>query len=147
MESNFIEENPTLFIILFVGICIIFLLGFIVYSLKRRKDKKALLNDNPNLVEIVFDARVAPGSKMRPMSRHYGHILYTINGDEPNIFRDKVYVSTGEVVLDVQYSVSNKSMGSTHTNLFPREFFTFTVEKGKKYKITYNLLDKKYELK
>ena len=62
--QEFIQNNPMVFMGVVIGIAII-IGGILVASfIAQKKKKNALLESDPNLVEIIFDEIVQPADKM-----------------------------------------------------------------------------------
>jgi len=79
--SNFIIENPTVFGIIFVAVCIIILVPLIIFGIKNHAKKKNMLKENENLVEIIFDSPLLTPHPLGAFaeSSNNGFTLYSVN--------------------------------------------------------------------
>jgi len=127
---------------LFVGVMILMM----VMGAKKKAKKKRLMQENPDLAEMVFDNAVAlPHPVSGAMGRSEGYTLYSVNGQEPRIFGSSVLVPSGEVTLDYEFCF--QTVGKAFATSFGRDTYKFNVEPGKRYYITYNYLEKVMEHK
>ena len=143
--GNMINENPALFIGIMAGVTILFLVIMIVAGAKRKARKKKMMADNPNLIEIEFDEIVGPPNPIGMDMSNSGYTLYTVNGQQPQIFGRSVLVPAGEVVLDCEYFIL--PVGNHFANSFGRRSHSLTVSPGRKYTVTYNVIENSIELK
>ena len=136
--ENFINEHVNLFIGVFAAICVIIVTLLIIASAVSRKKKKALLASDPNLVELIFDTIVATPSPM-PLS-YSAYVLHSVNGQPAKpMGRHSIIVPSGETELDVEYFMLKS--GRNIATSFGRSRCTFVTTPGKKYRMSYNLID------
>ena len=141
----FITENPNVLIGVFAAVTVLFLVILIVGSAKRKAQKKKLLSENKNLVELEFDATVTPPNPVVGGLTYTGYVLYSVNGQKPQIFGHTALVPAGEVVLDCEYFI--QTIGKQFANSFGRATQSLTAMQGKKYMVSYDLMERHLELK
>jgi len=140
--SEFITDNPQILIGTVAAVSVVILVLLIISGIKRGNKKKKLLQDNPNMVQVEFDAPVYKdhGPMGRPTDT--GYVVYSVNGSAPDFFSRTVLVPAGQVSLDCEYftrSRIGKSQG--------RDIHVFTAAPGKKYIISFDLLAHKMKHK
>ncbi|MFV0353017.1 MAG: hypothetical protein ACK5JF_12045 [Oscillospiraceae bacterium] len=144
--ENWIQENPNMFFGLFIGVCAVFIIIFIVVGILNKAKKKKLLQGNENLAELVFDYVVSrPSPVGGVMGRSTGYIVYAVNGEQPRIFGRSVLVPAGEVTLDCEYCY--QTAGKSFATSFGRSTYRLTVLSGKKYAMSFNYIEKTLEHK
>ena len=144
--EQWLMENSFLVLCLFIGVAVLAIVISIVFSAKKRGEKKKRLQENENMSELVFDAMVTlPKPITGPLGRSEGYTLYAVNGEEPKIYNRSVLVSEGEVSLDFEYCF--QTVGNRFATSFGRSIYTFSVSPGTKYIMQFNYLEKKLEHK
>ena len=144
--EQWLMENSFLVLGLFIGVAVLAIVISIVFSAKKRGEKKKRLQENENMSELVFDAMVTlPKPIAGPLGRSEGYTLYAVNGEEPKIYNRSVLVSEGEVSLDFEYCF--QTVGNRFATSFGRSIYTFSVSPGTKYIMQFNYLEKKLEHK
>lgn len=145
MDENFMQDNLPLFIGVFATVCIVIVVLMIVSGRKQKAKKKTLLSSNSDLVEVEFDYPAVPRERviMNPGTTEY--VLHSVNGKAADLISRSVLVPAGKLDLDIEFY--QLSMGKKIAKSLARSETTFMIEKGKKYQITYNYLDKIFECK
>ena len=89
--SQIFVDNPSLFIMLFVGVLLLFLIVFIVIKVSQGK-KKSQLRSQGNMAELVFDETIHPASKFVTDLQFMGYKIYSVNGSEPTVTGKSIFV-------------------------------------------------------
>lgn len=158
--GNLINDNIEIFIGVFAVVCVV-IIAFLIWGAVRRKaQKKKFLEENANLVEIVFDTMVQPPARYASRGEKFSNpgatsfILHSVNGREPQvtfeeggvqIFGRSVYVPAGEATLDCEYYVLTN--GKNFATLQGRDTCTIPTALGNRYLVSFDLLDKKLRYK
>ena len=146
MLTKWVDENPTMLIILFVAMAVIAIVIAIAVSAKNKGKKKKRLQEDANLAELVFDGMVMPPRPIAgPMGRAEGYTIFAVNGSAMENYGRSVLVPSGEVQLDFEYCF--QPAGKNFATSFGRRVKTLEVSAGQKYIISFNYLEEKIELK
>ena len=133
-----------MFIGLFAVVCVIAIVFVVTSKMKQTNEKKALLQSDGNLVEIMFDYHATPASKLKVMGNpgETSYVLHSVNGREPEVISESIIVPAGNLRLDVEFfqGVVNKRLADSLT----RKDETFLIEAGKAYQITYDYMENKF---
>ena len=145
--DKWIMENQTLFLGLVIAAVVIVIIIAIIFSIRKKAKKNNLLKENENLVELKFDEPVHMPNPLGggPFLNSPGYKMYAVNGETPQIFGTSVLVPVGEVKLDIEYIY--QMVGRNSTTSFGRQSYKLTTERGKKYKLSFNYIDKHLEHK
>lgn len=145
MDENFIQDNLPLFIGAFVVICVVIVGLQIVAGRKQKQKKKTMLASDTDLVEVVFDYPALMKERVVMNPGQSAYVIYAVNGKPAELIRNAVVVPAGNLQIDIEFY--QKSVGSKIAKSLARSETTFTIEKGKKYQITYDYMDKVFECK
>ncbi|MDF9825813.1 hypothetical protein M2475_002199 [Breznakia sp. PF5-3] len=143
MNEDFIANNLPLFLGVFGTVCVGLVVLMIVSGKKQKQKKKEMLESDPNLVEVVFDYPVLPKEKVLMNPGQSEFVIHSINRNPGKVIRNSILVPAGEVELDLEYY--QKMATSKLAKSLARSTNVFKVEMGKKYLISYNLIDKVFE--
>lgn len=139
--SQIFVDNPNLFIMLFAGVLVMFLIVFIVIKVSQGK-KKSQLRGQGNMAELVFDQTIRPVSQFVTDLQFMGYKVYSVNGIEPFITGKSIFVPAGSCAIeleyiDTDYATRRRSM----TTLYGKERLTLKLQASKQYDISFNEKD------
>ena len=145
--EKWIMENQFVVLGLVIALVVVVIIISIIFSVKKKAKKNNLLKENENLVELLFDEPVRMPNPLGggPFLNSPGYNMYAVNGETPQIFGTSVLAPVGEIALDVEYIY--QMVGRNSTTSFGRQSYKLTTKHGKKYKISFNYIDKQLEHK
>jgi hypothetical protein len=145
--SDFFVNNPNMFIMLFAGVLVLFLLVFIVVKVITNNKKKAMRNTGA-YAELSFGETVRTASMLITDVQFQGYKLYSLNGEEPKIVGKSIFVPEGLCQVEIQYIDTGYATKKVSlTTIHEKQLLEFHVEKGKKYHIHFDKKTGTFEVK
>ena len=142
--GSILANNPSIFIGLFVGVLVLFLAVFILIKVLNASKKKEL---REKMVELVFDATVRPASQFVTDLQFMGYKIYAVNGQEPTVVGQSVFVPTGVCRVEVEYlGTSYLTRHHSTTTLYGKQTLELTIQKGESYAVTFDEKNSKFNI-
>jgi hypothetical protein len=142
--GDFFANNPNAFIGLFIGVLIIFLAGFIFIKMKNATKKNEL---REKMVELSFDATVRLASQFFTDLQFVGYKIYSVNGQEPTVVGQSIFVPTGTCKVELEYIDTDYfTRHISTTTLHGKQTLSLTTQKGERYKIKYDEKNSQFKI-
>lgn len=136
--AELFTENPTYFVLLFCGVLLLFLLGFIISKVVTGRKKKVLRNAG-NMAELEFDQMARAASKFVTDVQFMGYKIFSVNGAEPSVVGKSIFTPAGTCRIELQYIDTNyATRRASTTTVHEKQLLEFEVRGNEKYRISFD---------
>ena len=140
MES-FIQNN---LLYVFLGVTVfslVILFAVKINSVKKRKE----LECNTNLVKVTFNEAA---NLARPIDTGGvpGFTIYTVNNNKPSFVDHTLFLNPGKNIIAIGFCHLNVGLTSNTYTTYEKTNIEIDTKLGFSYEISFNLMEKKYDI-
>jgi|GEM_PF-3749560 len=139
--SVWVQANPTGFLIIFIGVCLAFIVVFAIFGAKKRKEDKAkeaaLLAKIPDAAIVIFEAHILEINGTAPTADMYIKKQYT----------ETYYFAPGTHTVRLEVNKTTYGQRSTYTLTVKPGNLDLTLKANTSYYVDFNQITKSYDVK
>jgi hypothetical protein len=136
--AELFTENPSLLIYLFIGVLVLFLIGFVISKIVTGNKKKKLREQN-NMAELIFDATIRAASQFVTDLQFMGYKIYSVNNAAPVIAGKSIFVPAGPCKIELEYiDTDYGGRRRSITTIYEKQSLEFETKRDTQYRITFD---------
>ncbi|MDR0381750.1 MAG: hypothetical protein LBH86_07155 [Oscillospiraceae bacterium] len=136
--AELFANNPLLFVYLFTGVLVLFLIGFIISKIATNNKKKKLREQN-NMAELVFDETIRAASQFVTDLQFMGYKIYSVNNAAPVIAGKSIFVPAGSCKIELEYiDTDYASRRRSVTTIYEKQSLEFKTKRDTQYRIAFD---------